>query len=191
MNSTEDSTDGRHRPDPVLSMQNRLRLTARVAVSVSLVSAIALAIALYLLLRDQPAENYYQIIQSLTRSQERLTFAMVTVGALTILLAGLLTWIITLYSSHRVAGPLYRFSKNLELEIERGPVATTNLRKNDDFQALSNKLGRAAAGLSRYYGDQLALVDELSRNLESAQRLDPEHYQDLLRRLADTAPRNS
>ena len=98
MNSTEDSTDGRHRLDPVPSMQNRLRLTAQMAVGVSLVSAIALAISLHLLLRDQPAGNYYQVIQLLTRSQDRLAFAMVTAGAMTILLAGLLTWIITLYS---------------------------------------------------------------------------------------------
>ena len=186
MDTSKNSNNEPDRLDPVLSMQNRLRLTARVALGVGCVSALALLLALYLLLRDQRAENYYQIIQSLTLSQDRLALAMVTAGALTLLLAGLLTWFIVLYSSHRVAGPLYRFSKNLELEIERGPVATTGLRKNDDFQDLSQRLGSAAAGLSRYYDDQRALLDELSRALDSAQELDPERYRELLRRLRDT-----
>ena len=191
MDISRDNPDKSSHRDPVLSMQNRLRLTARVALGVSLVSATALLLAMYLLQRDQPAENYYQIIQSLTRSQDRLLFAMVTAGALTILLAGLLTWIITLYSSHRVAGPLYRFSKNLEMEIERGPVATTGLRNDDDFQELSKKLGSAAAELSLYYGDQLALLDELSQHLDSTQPLDPNRHRDLLQRLADRQVGNS
>ena len=187
MGTIKDNASEKHRPDPTLSIQNRLRLTARVAVGVSLAGTIALLVTLYLLLREQSTENYFQIIQSLTRSQDHLAFAMLTAGTLIILVAALVTWIITLYSSHRVAGPLYRFSKNLEMEIERGPVATTALRKDDDFQELSKKLGSAAEGLSRFYEDQLTLVDELSRELDSAQQFDPNRYRDLLRELANRA----
>jgi hypothetical protein len=191
MAATNNNTDAEHRPDPTLSIQNRLRLTARVAVGVSLLGSIVLLVTLFLLLRDQPDSNYYQIIQSLTRSQEHLALAMLIAGTLTVLLAGLFTWSITLYSSHRVAGPLYRFSRNLELEIEQGPVATTNLRKDDGFQDLSKKLAQAAEGLSQYYDDQRQLVDELAQNLDSEQRFDPDRCRYLLKKLAKTANASS
>jgi hypothetical protein len=74
MAATNNNIDAEHRPDPTLSIQNRLRLTARVAVGVSLLGSIALLVTFFLLLRDQPDSNYYQIIQSLTRSQEHLAW---------------------------------------------------------------------------------------------------------------------
>ncbi len=154
--------------DPVLSLQNRLRLTAIVAASVSLLGLLVLLATLLLLFRERPADGYYQIILSLTQNQERLGIAMTIAGSLIVLLAGLVTWLITLYSSHRVAGPLYRFSKNLELEIEQGPVAPVRLRRDDGFQALSNKFARAADCLEHYYADQMQLIDELSRRLDAA-----------------------
>lgn len=154
--------------DPVLSLQNRLRLTAIVAASVSLLGLLVLLATLLLLFRERPADGYYQIILSLTQNQERLGLAMTIAGSLIVLLAGLVTWLITLYSSHRVAGPLYRFSKNLELEIEQGPVAPVRLRRDDGFQALSNKFARAADCLEHYYADQMQLIDELSRRLDAA-----------------------
>lgn len=112
--------------------------------------------------------------------------AMFVAGTLIVLTAGLITWIITLYSSHRVAGPLYRFSRNIELEIERGPVATTSLRKGDSFQELSDKLGMAADGLSDYYAQQLRAVDELSRNLNAEQPCSVNQYRDLLQKIKTT-----
>lgn len=186
MHKTPTGDSGPPAIDPTLSMQNRLRLTARVAVSVSLVGSIVLMVTLYFLLTDQPQENYYQIIQSLTRSKDRLMLAMFVAGTLIVLTAGLITWIITLYSSHRVAGPLYRFSRNIELEIERGPVATTSLRKGDSFQELSDKLGMAADGLSDYYAQQLRAVDELSRNLDAEQPCSVNQYRDLLQKIKTT-----
>ncbi len=186
MHKTPTGDSGPPTLDPTLSIQNRLRLTARVAVSVSLVGSIVLVVTLYFLLRDQPQESYYQIIQSLTRSKDRLMLAMFAAGTLIVLMAGLITWLITLYSSHRVAGPLYRFSKNLELEIERGPVATTSLRKDDGFQELSNKLSVAADGLTRYYTQQLQAVDEISRNLNAEQPCSVDQYRDLLQKLETT-----
>ena len=81
------------------------------------------------MLIEQTGENYFQTILALTRSQQQLAIAMLIGGALVIALAGLITWTFTLYFSHRIAGPIYRFTKNLELEIEKGPVTTIAIRK--------------------------------------------------------------
>ena len=186
MNKIIASDDEKHQYDFTLSVQNRLRLTARVAVSVSLMSTLVLVSTLYVLLRDQREENYFQIIQSLTRSQDQLAIAMLIGGALIVLVGGLITWIIALYSSARVAGPLYRFSKNLELEIKQGPVATIGLRQEDSFQGLSDKLARAADGLSRYYDNQLRIVDDLSRRIDSEQGISVNQYSELLQKLRNT-----
>jgi hypothetical protein len=107
-------------------------------------------------------------------------------GALIVLVAGLITWIITLYSSARVAGPLYRFSRNIELEIEHGPVETTRIRKGDSFQGLSNKLARAAEGLAKYYDGQIQVIDEFSRCINSEQRIGTSQYGKLLQQLKST-----
>jgi hypothetical protein len=167
-------------------LQNYLRLTARVAVSVSLLGTLVLLSALYFLLRSQAEENYLQAIQSLTRSQDQLVIAMLIGGALIVLLAGLITWFITLYSSARVAGPLYRFSRNIELEIEHGPVETIRIRKGDSFQELSNKLARAAEGLTKYYDGQIQVIDEISRSINSEQRIGASQYGKLLQKLKST-----
>ena len=170
-------------PDPTLSILNRLRLTARVAVSVSLAGTAVLMLTLYRLLGEQSEENYLQVIQSLTRSQDQLLYSMLTAGTLILLLAGLITWFITLYSSHRVAGPLYRFSKNIELEIPRGPVATIGLRRDDGFQDVSRKLSDAADGLAGHYAAQLQVIDELSAELDADEPPGELRYREVLQKL--------
>ena len=186
MNRSENGTGERRQYYSTLLMQHYLRLTAKIAVSVSLVGTLVLLLALYFLLRNQPEENYLQVIQSLTIGQDQLALAMLIGGSLIVLVAGLLTWFIILYSSARVAGPLYRFSKNIELEIEHGPVQTIKLRKEDSFQKLSGKLASAAQGLTQYYDSQIQAIDELSRHISSKQGIDAGQYSKLLQKLRST-----
>jgi hypothetical protein len=174
-------------PDSQVALQQRLRLTAALSVSVSLLGALVLLLTLCLLFRSQPGQTYYQIIQSLTLGQDRLFMAMTLAGSVIVLLAGLVTWVITLYSSHRIAGPFYRFAKNLELEIERGPVTPVRLRKDDRFQMLAARFTRAADGLETYYASQRQLIDELARSLDAGDADGIARSRDLLRRLAAKA----
>ena len=187
MKSNTTNTGPGQQPDPQATLQQRLRLTAIVSVSVGLLGALVLLLTLYLLFRAQPGQSYYQIIQSLTLGQDRLVMAMTLAGSVIVLLAGLVTWIITLYSSHRIAGPFYRFAKNLELEIERGPVAPVRLRRDDRFQLLSAKLIRAAGGLETYYASQRELVDELARSLDAGDAEGLARSRERLRQLAARA----
>ena len=173
--------------DPQMTLQQRLRLTAIVSVSVSLLGALGMLSTLYLLFRAQPGQSYYQIVQSLTQGQDRLLVAMALAVSVILLLAGIVTWLITLYSSHRIASPFYRFSKNLELEIERGPVKPTRLRKDDRFQALAVHFDHATDNLASYYACQRRLVDELARSLEQSDAEGVQRSRERLRQLADKA----
>lgn len=175
-----------HPDDFTLSSRDRLRAIAKVAISVSLLSALILFTALYFLLIDQSEKSYLEAIASLTRSQQQLAMAMFVAGAMILLLAGFITWLITLYFSHRIAGPIYRFSRNLELQIEKGPVATIAIRKEDSLQTLSAKQSTAAEGLGRYYNSQKVAVDQICQLLDGKYPVDSKDYSAQVEKLQKT-----
>ena len=175
----------KHQYDISQSLQSHLRFTARVALSVSLLATVVLLGTLYFLLDEPQKGSYFETMHALALSQDQLTLAMLLGGGLIILIAGILTWFITLYSSARIAGPLHRFSKNIEMEIKRGPVPIIKLRKADRLQELSTKMESAVSGLNQYYGNQLQLVDELYRDLEEEGGVSSVRYQELLLQLKD------
>lgn len=175
-----------HLYDLSLPLRKQLRVTARVGLGISVVSTLALIVTLFLLFHGQQQENYLLIVQSLTQSQDRLLPVMFIGGAMILVLAGLIIWFVLLYSSARIAGPLYRFKKNIELEINQGPVPTIKLRKGDYLQELSAKLSGTAQGLMKYYDSQLAVVDALEQHLRGDNANDSESYQQLLSQLNQT-----
>ncbi len=172
-------------------LQDQLRLIGRIALVVSLVAATALLLTLWGLFSGQPQGDYYRIIQALTRSQEQLPVAMLIGGALIVSLAGLMTWFMVLYSSARITGPLYRFARNLELEISEGPVQTVQLRSGDHLQALSGKLATAADNLGRHYADQERTVAALQRSLAAEPAAGDASYPELLQQLKNILDRKS
>ena len=157
------------------------------ALIISGIATLALLLILYLLFSDQHHTNYLAIIQSLTRSQDQLFLAMLLGGSVIILVAGLLTGFIMLYSSARVAGPVYRFSRNLEMEINEGPVPTIQLRKGDYLQDLSTKLSNTAEVLENHYKEQLQALEALEKHVASSRTTGDPQYTELLGRLTQIA----
>jgi methyl-accepting chemotaxis protein len=76
----------------------------------------------------------------------------------TTVVVGIATIILTLFISHKIAGPLYRFKKELGL-IESGDLSRNfNIRRNDQMQDLAismnnmiNKLRDTLSGLKSQY----------------------------------------
>lgn len=172
-------------------LQLQLKVTARMALTISIIASLILLMTLYFLFRDQHPENYFNMIQTYIRTQDQLVPAMLIGGAMIILIAGLITWFILLYSSARVAGPLFRFTRNVEMQINEGPVQTVKLRKGDYLQDLSDKLSEAAGGLSESYAQQMEVVDELYKNLDSTDRVSNEQYKIYIQRLKDRVNRKT
>jgi hypothetical protein len=177
-----DNHSGSTNSDVTQSMQSHLSVIAKVAIGISLLSSLVLVITLFLVFAESEQGDYFQSIQATARNQDQLIIAMLIGGTLIILLAGLITWLITLYSSARVAGPLYRFAKNIEMEIESGPVAIIKLREEDGFQQLSSRLDQVVTEMNRHYGDQLLLVDRLEQSL-THNSADAGRYSQLLQQL--------
>lgn len=185
----KDSNAESHLYDISQPLHNQLKTTARVALSISVFATLVLLTTLFFLFEDQQQGSYLSSIQAFTRSQDQLVPAMLIGGAMIMLMAGMITWFILLYSSARIAGPMYRFSRNVEMQINQGPVSTIKLRKGDYLQDLSGKLAQAAEGLNEYYADQLEVVDEVVEKLESSRELSSTEYNEFLQRLENRVNR--
>lgn len=141
----------------------RLRAIGHIAL---LVSAITLAAAMILpLLLDASANNYNRSINMMLLTQDRLPCVMLIIGLLLVTATGITTWFIALYSSFRIAGPLYRFARNIELEINEGPIPIINIRATDQLQAESEALANTVNSLQQHYQKIAEDCDKLCAQL--------------------------
>lgn len=114
-----------------------------------------------LLLARPVSGDYLELVRSMSGTRQQLPMLM-AVGALVLSIGtALTTWLITLYSSFKVAGPLYRFCLDLEQGIRDGEVPRVRLRADDEAQEDARQLEETVRRLYRHY-------DELAGALESA-----------------------
>ncbi len=121
----------------------QLHLVGKISLWFSMVAVIGLIAAIFL--AGTPQASYADSIQSLSLTKKNLPFIMLIGGLLLAAGTGFTTWLITLYSTFRVAGPLYRFQKNLETGIHTGNVPRVRIRNKDHLQQESLLLESTAA----------------------------------------------
>ena len=94
--------------------------------------------------------------------------AVLLSGAIVILLIGFATIVITLFTSHRIAGPLYRLEKDVN-EITLGNLKIVfNLRHGDEIKPLAASLNAMAQSLRERLVRIKTLINELDSALESS-----------------------
>lgn len=132
------------------SVSVQLRIVARVALAIALVSVVELVILLFLL-NDSSGANYWQKIRSHSVTYSYLRPAMGIAGLSIFAFAGGITWVVALLYSFRVAGPLFRFARNLEGDLaEDGNLHP--IRASDEFQAECRQLRSTLLGLREHRG---------------------------------------
>lgn len=95
--------------------------------------------------------------------------AILLSGAIVILLIGFATIVVTLFTSHRIAGPLYRIEKDID-EITLGNLRIVfNLRQGDEIKPLAASLNVMAQSLR----GRLAKIRNLLNELDSAVNTSP------------------
>ena len=84
-----------------------------------------------------------------------------------VLAAGIfLSVLITLFISHRIAGPMYRLEKILG-EIAGGKMPrAANLRKKDEFKELASAINSAIGRLEKITDENRQIISRLNRLLE-------------------------
>jgi len=114
----------------------RFKQFAWVALLTGLVAAIVLG-ALIHFLSTEGGTNYSEIIRAHWLAQSHLAPALWIAGLFLLSLVALITGLIAIYSSFRIAGPLYRFSRNLSVSEKHSIIG---IRQDDCLQDVSRQL---------------------------------------------------
>lgn len=109
------------------------KLVAKIGLSVAGASLVGL-VAVLLVISDGNASGYGQIIGSVGMVKEALAPAMLIFGLAIVSFAGIAAWLFALYASFRVAGPLFRIARDIELQIASGTVKPIPIRTTDKLQ---------------------------------------------------------
>ena len=145
----------------------RLNLVGKVALMVGAVACAGLVLVL-LFITDKSGTNYGEIIRSNNFTRQSLGPAMLVAGLILVAFSAVITWLVSLYSSFRIAGPLFRFARNLEAMIENGPSAPVPIRRKDRLQVEGQQLARSTASLQAHYGAMREAADRAATLLESS-----------------------
>jgi len=86
-------------------------------------------------------------------------------GAIVIIAIGLATIAVTLFTSHKIAGPLYHLEKDLDRLAQGDFGVRFDLRKNDELQRLRNGLNLMAKSLSSVMADVRKAVADIEPRL--------------------------
>ena len=95
--------------------------------------------------------------------------AVILTNIITLAIVSLIAIVVVLFISHKIAGPMFRFEKELK-DIGQGNLTKTiKLRERDQFTTLAESLNLMTAGLRERV---LAIQIELEQLLESASKQD-------------------
>lgn len=162
-----------------------LKLVGKISAALALAATAGLVLLITALVSDKGA-SYREIVGAYGLAHENLLPALLVFGLAMVAVAAIATWLLTLYASFSFAGPLYRFSRNLELVVERGPVEPIPLRATDQLQRECAIFRDAVGELRSHYADLAELIAEL----EVAQAAgDAGEFKRVLARLQEVASR--
>jgi len=141
-----------------------MKIVSRVALATGLAAGVLLVLAL-LFAVDSGGASYAELIRSQSITRQKLGPALFISGLFLVSFTGFITWLICLYGSFRVAGPLYRFARNLEIADQAGRL--TGIREDDCFQDVSRELLDSVGSLRAHYrelGELATCAEELLKS---------------------------
>jgi hypothetical protein len=164
--------------NPTQSDNSRLFYHLKTIGTVALVvGGLSFAALLLLLafLSDNTGSSYLDIVKSGSITRKSLGPGMLLAGLFLVGATAAITWLISLYASFRIAGPLFRFSRNMELLIGSEDVTLTPIRKEDQLQGEARQLVQSFDLLQTHYreigaaaDDALTLIDTGGHGLAEA-----------------------
>lgn len=143
-----------------------LRWVAKVALIVSLSASIGLLLALYFITNDA-GQEYAHIIVNRSLTQQNLGGALLVFGLALVLVSAVTTWFISLYSSFRIAGPLFRFCQNLKDVIDDAFSIPIPIRKSDLLQREWAQFEASQARLRDHYANLSQALAACEQALQS------------------------
>jgi hypothetical protein len=136
------------RDEPLIFIH--LKLVAKISLAVGAIAVLGLMLSMSLI-RGLDDASYFAAVRSSSITREQIGPVMLAIGLALVAIAGIITWLIALYSSFRIAGPLYRFSQNLKLATASDDAALLDLRSDDTLIAHSDRIKQAVGTLRAHY----------------------------------------
>lgn len=156
-----------------------LKLVAKVALAAGVAAVLCLLVAMSFL-AGPSGESYENIVRNSSITRAQMGPVMLLAGLILVALVGIVTWMIALYSSFRIAGPLYRFAQNFKLAMTSDSAGLINLRAGDSLRAQEQHIKQAVSALRAHH----AMLDQLSRQASSAlEQGDADAYAEAVARL--------
>ncbi len=154
--------------------------------SLLLVGTAVFVLAAYLILNRRLEDSYYSAHFAIKSTGEVLLPTLLALSGVFILVLGAAAFVITLYVSHHIAGPLYAIRRYLE-NVSRGDLDfRPQLRLNDQTTPLADSLAHALETLNsrlvavRIGADAMRLSSaKLSRHMTASAGASEECRKDL------------
>ena len=134
----------------------RLRLISKIALMVGGLSCLCMVLVLHFI-TDNSGVNYETIIRSYSISRQHIGPTLLVAGLFLVAFSGAITFLIALYTGFYIAGPLFRFARNMELFIEHGAVTPIPTRKHDLLKQEEQQIKRSIIKLQKHY-DEIRLT---------------------------------
>lgn len=146
-------------PEQLMSIKGiDLKLVSRFALYTSVVAVVLLVLSV-LFLTDKTGASYAEIIYAHSITQKHLKPVLLISGLCLLSFVAFITWLFTIYSTFRIAGPLYRFSRNLEHAAEG--ITPIGVRNDDALQDVSEQLKQSVTSLHSHYREIDKQINEL------------------------------
>lgn len=158
----DDQTQG-HRPRFLLF---NWHFVAKIALIIAAVSCLGAVLVLHFI-TGSSGENYAEVARYFSLSRKSIGPTLLVAGLILASFASIITWLIALYTSFYIAGPLFRFSRNFESLIEQGPISPVPTRKTDRLKQEEQQIKRSVIKLQQHYGEMRAAAEEALAHLDS------------------------
>ncbi|MDO8787238.1 MAG: hypothetical protein Q7J42_04105 [Sulfuritalea sp.] len=165
-----------------------VKWVARIALSVGVVAVVGAPLAIFLATNENGG-GYARIVVSHSLTQQSLGPLMLIFGLLLVVVAAIATWSIALYSSFRIAGPLFRFSQNLRDVIENPFAVPMAIRQTDMLQREWTDFDASQARLREHYASLRQALDHCRRTAPGSADADTAGSAPALARLQDVERR--
>lgn len=135
-----------------------------------ILSSVISGILLYKRTNTELGFHYGEAHSKLKKTGEILLPNVLMGNVIAIIVIGAASIALTIFISHKIAGPLYRFGKNAEQIAQGDLTITTNLRQSDQIHGLADSFSKMTAelrqkllGIRKNSEELPILIDEIKR----------------------------
>lgn len=157
-------------------------------IAMTLAATAFAGLGFYLLADSQLDSSFFSAHRDIQNARELLVPAVALAALVTFAVVAVLSVFITVRETHRLAGPLFRFEKNIRSMAEGRLETLTTLRKGDELRGLATALNQLSAALQDASRQTQASVSSLRSTIEEMKGrgvLAPDAAQALEQRIAE------